>query len=245
MVKRKYVLKLNFIPHLYSESEIEISQKEYVDIKLGRLKHSDIEKKYFNKKDRGFKEIMNNRNDKLDENKRLIEDEKTSKWVKLMFKYYSEGKTMYYIKLLLERIGVKTQRNNSIWNTSSILKILSNKIYIGELDYEVKGIKGKSKEYCRKKGMVTEITVKTQPIIDEDLFFKVKKKIDFNKKRLRKPPKYNYLLNGLLECSCGNPLSGRVNKKNNISVYSCNTNINNKRNNSNKECKNFKSTHNL
>ena len=179
---------------------------------------------------------------KLDDNNRLVENEKTSKFVKMMFKYYSEGKSIQYIKLLLERIGLQTQRGNTIWNTSSILKILGNKIYIGELDYEVKGIKGKSKEYCRKRGMVTELTIKTQPIIDKKLFLKVKDKIEYNRKNRRKPPKYNYLLNGLLECGCcGKPLSGRVNKKNNINVYSCNTNINSKRINNISLCNNFKS----
>lgn len=178
---------------------------------------------------------------KLDENRRLVEDDTTSKYVKMLFKYYSEGKSIYYLKKLLEKIGVKTQRGNTIWNQNSISLILKNRIYIGELKYEVKGIKGKSKEYCRKKGMITEITVKTQPIISKSLFKKVEEKFQQNK-RFKKPPKHNYLLNGLLICgNCGNPLVGRINKKNWINVYCCNTNINSKRVNNKSLCKNFKS----
>ena len=179
---------------------------------------------------------------KKDENGRLIEDEKTSKFVKMMFKYYSEGKSTVYLKNLLERIGVETMRGNTIWNLGSIRKILSNPLYLGELKYEVKGLKGKSKEYCREKGMVTNHIVKVPQLIDNKTFEKVQYKFNYNKK-LKPTSKNEYFLRGLLHCgSCGSFMYGKINPKINLNVYSCHQNINKKhRNNTLKKCSNFKS----
>ena len=41
-------------------------------------------------------------------------------FVKRIFDLYSKGKTTTYIKGLLERIGVETQRGNKVWNTNSL-----------------------------------------------------------------------------------------------------------------------------
>jgi DNA invertase Pin-like site-specific DNA recombinase len=76
---------------------------------------------------------------KNDGNGGLIEDEENSKWVKNIFEWYNQGLSIYRIRERLMKIGVKTNRENSNWNTSSIRNILSNTMYVGYKKYEVKG----------------------------------------------------------------------------------------------------------
>ena len=57
---------------------------------------------------------------------RLVEDEKNGKWVKSIFKWYNEGLSTPKIRERLMKIGVKTNRGNLNWNTSSIQIILKN-----------------------------------------------------------------------------------------------------------------------
>ena len=182
-----------------------------------------------------------------DENNRLVKDEtiiknrKGYQWIELMFKEISKGKSVIELKRLLERIGFKTNRGNEVWNENSLRLILRNRIYIGELHYEVKGLKGKSKEYCRKKGLITKHIVKTERIVSNELFNDVQKKLNV-RRRFKKPTINEYLLNGLLRCgSCGEYMSGRVNKKRNINVYSCVSNPNKWRDNRKESCNQTKS----
>ena len=113
--------------------------------------------------------------------------------------------------------------------------------YIGELEYEVKHLKGKSKEYCREKGLITHFTVKVQPLIEKEVFDKVQNRIETNRKK-SKNNKYEYLLVDLLYCgNCKKKLNGRTNKKNYISLYSCHSNINKWRDDRYPKCNNFKS----
>ena len=160
---------------------------------------------------------------KLDENQRLIEDDRTGKIVKKIFNYYSQGKSTIYIKGLLERIGVKTQRGNKFWNLNSIRKILGNKTYLGKMEYEVRGLKGKSKEYCRKKGKLFNHTVKVEQLIDYETFNRCQKRKNnrgLNRQLIN--TKNNHLLTGLLYCgSCGKIFSGRKNQKSYTNHYFC------------------------
>ena len=179
---------------------------------------------------------------KTDDEGRLIEDEYRSKWVKKIFQWYSNGLSTQRISERLEKIGVKTQRGNSIWVTTQIRNILTNTFYIGYKDYEVKGLKGKSKEYCREKGLIHKHKFECVSIIEKDEFDYVQKLLE---KRRRRPNsdnnKHNFLLKDMLYCGCGTLMRGKVQPKMNINVYRCVTNENSYRDSRIEKCKNNRS----
>ncbi len=178
---------------------------------------------------------------KLDDGNKLIDDKDKSRFVKRIFDLYSKGKTTTYIKGLLERIGVETQRGNKVWNTNSLRLILTNRLYIGEMKYEVKELKGKSKEYCRERGLVSEYIFECERIISDEVFEKVQNRIQTNKRK-RKPTKYPTLLRGLMYCGgCGQLMYSRINPKKHIKLYCCNTNINKWRDSRVDSCSTFRS----
>jgi site-specific DNA recombinase len=173
---------------------------------------------------------------KNDGNGKLVEDEKNSKWVNKIFEWYNSGLSTIRIKERLMKLEVKTNRQNTNWNTSSIRIILSNTMYIGYKEYLVKGIKGKSKEYCESKGMLFRHTFKCQPIIDEEVFKQTQKLLS-NNRRKTKSNKHDFLLKGKLICGgCGKVMRGKFNEKNNINIYKCISNEENYRNPDWKKC---------
>ena len=184
---------------------------------------------------------MTDENNHLVKDVSVIKNRKGYEWVELMFIEINKGKSILELKRLLERIGLKTRRGNDIWNENSLRLILKNRIYIGELHYEVKGLKGKSKKYCREKGLITKHIVKTEPIVSSELFNEVQKKL-IVRKQFKKPTQNEYLLNGLLRCgSCGEYMSGRINSKRNINIYTCVSNSNKWRDNRKESCNQTKS----
>ena len=184
---------------------------------------------------------------KSDENGKLIEDEVRSKWVKKIYKWYSEGLSTQKISERLEKIGIKSQRGNTNWSTQQIRKILTHTSYIGYIDYEVKGLKGKSKEYCREKGLTHKHRFECPPIIDQKDYEYVRQLFS---KRRRQPNsqnnKHQFLLKEILICSgCGNMMRGKYQPSKNTNVYRCVTNDNNYRDKRIDKCENSKTIHRL
>ena len=184
---------------------------------------------------------------KSDENGKLIEDEVRSKWVKKIYKWYSEGLSTQKIRERLEKIGIKSQRGNTNWSTTQIRKILTHTSYIGYIDYEVKGLKGKSKDYCREKGLTHKHRFECPPIIDQKDYEYVKQLFS---KRKRQPNsqnnKHQFLLKEILICSgCGNMMRGKYQPSKNTNVYRCVTNENNYRDKRIDKCENSKTIHRL
>ena len=184
---------------------------------------------------------------KSDENGKLIEDEVRSKWVKKIYKWYSEGLSTQKISERLEKIGIKSQRGNTNWSTQQIRKILTHTSYIGYIDYEVKGLKGKSKDYCREKGLTHKHRFECPPIIDQKDYEYVKQLFS---KRKRQPNsqnnKHQFLLKEILICSgCGNMMRGKYQPSKNTNVYRCVTNENNYRDKRIDKCENSKTIHRL
>ena len=179
---------------------------------------------------------------KTDENGRLVEDEYKSKWVKKIFNWYSNGLSTERIKERLEKIGVKSQRGNVIWSTNQIRNILTNTFYVGYKDYEVKGLKGKTKEYCREKGLIHKHRFECVSIIDRDEFDYVQKLLV---KRRRKPNshmnKHQFLLKGLLYCGCETMMRGKYQPSKNYNIYRCVTNENKHRDSRIEKCTNNRS----
>jgi site-specific DNA recombinase len=55
--------------------------------------------------------------------------------VKLIFEYYSEGRSMAFIQETFENIGIPSPLNNKKWNKQAIANILSNSHYLGDETY--------------------------------------------------------------------------------------------------------------
>lgn len=53
--------------------------------------------------------------------------------VKLIYRSFLEGDSMYGIKLKLESMGIKTPRGSAVWNQALISSILTNEKYIGDV----------------------------------------------------------------------------------------------------------------
>ena len=126
-------------------------------------------------------------------NKRWQIDPVGAELVKRCFEWYDSGKSMGELADHFNKEGHKTAKGNS-FNKSSFTTILRNKKYIGIYEYD---------------GTVS-IAGGVPRIIEDDLFFRVQRKIDANRHR---PGAYKaevpYLLSGKLFCGkCGSPMTG-------------------------------------
>ena len=135
-------------------------------------------------------------------------------------------------------IGIKSPRGKDNWNENSIRNMLTKDFYhSGEMNYEVKLLKNRSKEYCRKRDAIEKRTIKVPILIDKELNEKCKERLNTNRKYKRKH-KYERLLFGKMYCGCcGSTYLGKVNPKANINVYQCQSSVKKYRDN-NIKCEN-------
>ena len=149
-------------------------------------------------------------------------DKEQSKWVKKIFKMYSEGKSIKDIATTLETNDVKPPRA-SRWNLLSLDNLLSNKIYIGQHLWK-------------------NIPVETPQIITHSMFDRVQKIKGRRTNNYRNPnTEHFYLLGGLLTCaSCGSRLWGQIKEHKGSRLYVCPSKPNNWRGLPKTKCKNSK-----
>ena len=136
------------------------------------------------------------------ENKRLVVNELTSKWVKFIYDEYAKGVSARDIRNSLVAQGVKTARGKDIWSIGSVEKILSNTHYNGS--YKV---------VDSKASPPNEYDVSCPRILTESVFTQVqmlRKKRSISRVK-NSNQKNTYLLKGLLKCGdCGRFFHGRV-----------------------------------
>ena len=131
-----------------------------------------------------------------------------SKWVKEIFKQYEQGKSLKNIKSLLDTNGVKPRRGK-LWNLGTLNTILRNRVYIGEYFWVDKETKDR-------------FYIVVPPIISHSLFNRVQRKIKKNTiNKGNNSRKYESLLSNLLECYCGENISGQVRKSEGKNYYTC------------------------
>ena len=75
------------------------------------------------------------------ENKKMIIDETTKDLVLRIFNMYLEGKSYQTIANILNAEGIPTQTNKK-WKDTTVAKIISNKIYVGDFE-QYKNVQGK------------------------------------------------------------------------------------------------------
>ena len=141
----------------------------------------------------------------------LVENKEESKWVKKIFKWFSEGESLESISLKCKSYGLKSKRGNPMSNRQ-IHIILSNKEYIGKTIYTDKTkdphrINKTKYPYEDESKWEVHINDNLPRIISDKLFDEVQKKLSFLK---LKPTKNEYFLHGKLECGCGSQWVGRM-----------------------------------
>jgi site-specific DNA recombinase len=132
----------------------------------------------------------------------LVINNEQAKAVRKAFQQYVEnGLSIYGIANYLNELGIKPQRGDN-WGKSSLQRMLSSTAYIGHIYYNKskpngKGENGKGREYRDK----TEwIRIEIPPIVDRVLFDAAQQKLKENRDNLRRKPKREYLLAGLIAC---------------------------------------------
>lgn len=160
--------------------------------------------------------------------KTYIPDEKSgaADVVRDIFQRYANGEKQREIAITLGRRGVRTKRGNLPENRW-VEYILRNSCYVGKLRWTVDGIKAVSKRDFENENIML-IKGNHEPLISVELWEKVQKMLDAQKKAY---PKYakrqqpiNYMLKGLVRCSsCGGPIamSSAVSGKAKVRTMQC------------------------
>jgi site-specific DNA recombinase len=178
--------------------------------------------------------------------------EEEAKIVKRMFELSLSGIGAYYIAKILNGEGVPTkfsknfkgtitrkdpytkkiklfEKSKIIWRGNVISDILKNPIYKGTRIWQKHedNIEFKDGKKIKTKKVVEVITTENHvpPIVDKELWEKVQSNFQKNKKNVGPKEKYNYLLNGIINCSiCGGEYRGKKRPKGNDDSYKCSKN---------------------
>ena len=146
-------------------------------------------------------------------NKRWEIDEFESQYVKKIFQMYEQGISIRKIKIFLDCEGIRPRRSKT-WNLQTLLKMLNNRVYIGEYLW-------KSKDPDNKDVIEEEFLLTVPKIISHSLFNRVQKRIKKNiKHKGNNSRKHETLLGDFLTCSCGQNITG-ITKTLNHRYYGC------------------------
>ena len=133
------------------------------------------------------------------ENKRLAIDKKESKWVKKIFNWVYEGKTIIWIKSELDKRGVVARRGK-FFTTGSLNVLLKNTHFIGYY-------------YWRDKKSGETIRCECPPIINETLWEEVQSRrtLTVDRQNQKNRTEKFYLLRDFMVCGeCGSNMRGRI-----------------------------------
>jgi DNA invertase Pin-like site-specific DNA recombinase len=146
--------------------------------------------------------------------------------VREIFQRYADGERQREIAISLGERGVRTKKGNMPENRW-VEYILRNPCYIGTLRWSANGVRAVSrKDYDNEN--IMEVDGHHEPLISMELWEKVQKMLDAQKKAY---PKYakrqqpvNYMLKGLVRCSaCEGPiaLASAVSGKSKVRTMQC------------------------
>ena len=168
----------------------------------------------------------------------LIPNPETAPIVKQIFEWRKNGIGPSRIATMLNEKGYPTPSgykgtnyssrliNRDKWNISSIKKILSNRIYTGDMiQHTQTKVNYKSKKKITLDESMWMIVENThEPLVDKDTFFYISKLIKQNTKDVQpKNRKEKRLLEGKLFCKeCGNRLSVLYRKNHDYWTVNCN-----------------------
>ena len=150
-------------------------------------------------------------------------NEREAEVVKMIFGWVAnEGYTIRRVVLKLQELGIPPKRSKKgVWNTSTLGTLLRSTAYIGVAQYNrsyavvpekpLKFAKYKRVKKSSKRWKPTEewIDIPTVPqIIEKDLFEKARQQLKLNFERCKRNRKNEYLLSGLIYCTCGRRRAG-------------------------------------
>jgi DNA invertase Pin-like site-specific DNA recombinase len=101
-------------------------------------------------------------------------------WVRGIFERRADGQSYGDITRWLEANGVRTKRGNTVWSTGALVKILANRVYLGEAHHG---------EYRNPDAH--------RPLIDRETFARSQRPLDRSATRMRQ----RWLLSGLVRCA--------------------------------------------
>jgi len=164
------------------------------------------------------------------DNGNLVINKEEEMIVKQIYKWTLEGLSSRKItRLLTERkVPTKADKIQSMrkhnkfaqWGKTSVTKILKNETYTGVWYYgKRKWVKvdGKKRQVYRPRDEWMSVEVPT--IIDKDIFEQAQKIMSSNKVRSKRNTKRNYLLRGMIKCTCGHVCSSYA--KDDYHYYKC------------------------
>ena len=143
-----------------------------------------------------------------------------AKIVKHIYELCASGMSLYAIRNRLASEGISTPKGGKKWGNNTLHRLLTNETYIGkhyynkleaiESDrrYKTNSYKRVVKNSRRERPKEEWLPVEVEPIISKDLFLKVQRQLQKNKKYNPRNSKNKYLLTGLVRCSCGKARSG-------------------------------------
>ena len=146
------------------------------------------------------------------ENKKMVIDETTKDLVIRIFNMYLEGKSYQTIANILNNEGIPTQTNKK-WKDTTIAKIISNKIYIGDFE--------KYKNIQEKETIVYMNVV--EPIISRAMFEDVQIQKEKNQRAFCRDRVYIFMQKMICP-KCGKVMQckGSGGKKKKYMYYHCN-----------------------
>ena len=152
----------------------------------------------------------------------FVINEKQAKVVRMIFNWYAEGRTKYWIREELHRLNISPPKGKSeSWSLGTLDRVPTDTTYMGIHYYnKTESVEPtnplKHKEYRRyKKGSRKArpknewLPIKVPAIIEPEFFDKVQQQLARNKRiNKRNNKKNNYLLQGIIECTCGHSRTG-------------------------------------
>lgn len=171
----------------------------------------------------GYNKSKNNKN-------KLVVNEEQSKIVKLIFEKFDNGERQTNIAEYLQEqkvLAPSSYDDNGVFRKivykwdSAVSKILRNKVYLGHTEYGKRinlSYKSEKVKYMpRDEWKIVKDT--HEPIIDEELFERVQRKLNIKSKTKKK--KFDWLLNGLVYCKeCGSQMVLKVEYTNSGTIKS-------------------------
>lgn len=149
-------------------------------------------------------------------------DEEDAKIVRFIFyTFVQEPVSLVGLATKLSRLGIPTARGGMKWGASSLGRMLRNEAYVGKL-YQFRyasvepsfrknpAVALKKKKTARRERPQTDwILVNIEPIVPEELFESVGRKLVQNGEWAKRNTRRAYLLSGLIRCPlCGGRLGG-------------------------------------
>lgn len=154
----------------------------------------------------------------------LLIHEPEAETVRMIFSMYAEQRlSMHQIVRELNQRHIETYDGKTIWQKSSVYKILDNTTYVGFFHYNKFKRQGKN---IALRDESEWIRIECEPIVDPSLFSIVQELKEQNKAYTRKTPKRFYLLSGMVVCDyCKKAYitqtakAGKNNRINDMPVY--------------------------